>query len=106
MSTTTSAVRTRSSSCSAGTTEPMARATVSRKVLRVERGTASRVVDMVAAEEPLEIRVDGDALAVTMRTPGNDFELALGFLLTEGIVGRAQDVVSLRYCVDDTQQYN
>jgi FdhD protein len=41
-----------------------------------------------------------------MRTPGNDFELTLGFLLTEGVVARAADVVALRYCVDDTQQYN
>ena len=64
------------------------------------------MVDTVAAEEPLEIRVDGDALAVTMRTPGNDFELALGFLLTEGLVTRPDDVVTMRYCVDDTQQYN
>jgi FdhD protein len=42
--------------------------------------------DVVAVEEPLEIRVDGEPLAVTMRTPGNDEELALGFLLTEGLI--------------------
>jgi FdhD protein len=84
----------------------MARATETRKVVRVEGGRATTVVDAVAAEEPLEIRVDGDALAVTMRTPGHDFELALGFLLTEGVVGQAADVLALRYCVDDTQQYN
>jgi FdhD protein len=64
------------------------------------------VVDAVAAEEPLEIRIDGDALAITMRTPGHDFELALGFLLSEGIVASADDVAALRYCVDDAQQYN
>ena len=42
--------------------------------------------DSLAAEEPLEIRVDGIPLTVTMRTPGNDVELAVGFLLTEGII--------------------
>ena len=44
--------------------------------------------DLVAVEEPLEIRVDGEPLAVTMRTPGHDEELAIGFLLGEGLVGR------------------
>jgi FdhD protein len=43
--------------------------------------------DMVAVEEPLEIRIDGEALAVTMRTPGHDDELALGFLFGEGLIG-------------------
>ncbi|MGI8863877.1 MAG: formate dehydrogenase accessory sulfurtransferase FdhD [Solirubrobacteraceae bacterium] len=46
--------------------------------------------DVVAVEEPLEIRVDGEPLAVTMRTPGNDEELALGFLLTEGLIDGAR----------------
>jgi FdhD protein len=46
------------------------------------------VRDEVAIEEPLEIRVDGDALAVTMRTPGHDDELALGFLVGEGLIAR------------------
>jgi FdhD protein len=47
--------------------------------------------DEVAVEEPLEIRVDGEPLAVTMRTPGHDEELALGFLLAEGLIDRAHD---------------
>ena len=46
--------------------------------------------DQVAIEEPLEIRVDGEALAVTMRTPGHDDELALGFLYTEGLIGEVR----------------
>ncbi|MBP2474199.1 FdhD protein [Crossiella equi] len=54
--------------------------------------------DAVAVEEPLELRVNGRALAVTMRTPGHDVELAHGFLLTEGVLGSAPDVRTARYC--------
>ncbi|MBE1471642.1 FdhD protein [Kibdelosporangium phytohabitans] len=59
---------------------------------------------MLAAEEPLEIRVNGKALAVTMRTPGHDVELTHGFLLTEGVIGDKEDVSTARYCdsVDDS----
>ncbi|MFV1988343.1 MAG: formate dehydrogenase accessory sulfurtransferase FdhD [Gemmatimonadota bacterium] len=68
--------------------------------------------DVVAVEEPMEIRlaVPGrgeHAVAVTMRTPGNDFELAAGFLFSEGLLTRRADVVDLRYCTDvDPQEYN
>ena len=58
-------------------------ATTGVEVLRLPGGTAER--DSVAVEEPLEIRVNGDPVAVTMRTPGHDEELALGFCLSEGI---------------------
>jgi FdhD protein len=51
--------------------------------------------DDLAAEEPLEIRIDGRPLTVTMRTPGHDFELAAGFLFTEGIVERPEQIVSI-----------
>ncbi len=50
------------------------------------------------AEEPLEIRVGGSPLSVTMRTPGHDVELAHGFLLTEGVVGSGDDIAVARYC--------
>src|SRR4051812_49964537 len=56
-------------------------------------GSTSRSLDELAVEEPLEIRVDGAPLAVTMRTPGDDEELAVGFLAGEGLIGGADDVL-------------
>ena len=81
----------------------MGRVTVRRPVLRIVDGEPRRRPDNLAAEEPLEIRVDGRPLAVTMRTPGHDVELAHGFLLTEGVIGAREDVSTARYCdsVDD-----
>jgi FdhD protein len=64
-------------------------------VERVAPGAeAERARDEVAVEEPLEIRVDGEALAVTMRTPGEDEELAAGLLASEGLIDGPDDVVS------------
>jgi FdhD protein len=55
----------------------------------------------------MEIRVNGAAVSVTMRTPGNDFELALGFCLTEGIIDDPAGVRAIRYCIgDEAQEYN
>jgi FdhD protein len=54
--------------------------------------------DALAVEEPLEIRVDGEPVATTMRTPGADADLALGFLFAEGILGGAADVSSVAHC--------
>lgn len=67
-----------------------------------------RVDDHVVVEEPLEIRVAGDTLAITMRTPGYDRELVLGFLHSEGIVRSADDVSALAHCqkVDDDARGN
>lgn len=70
--------------------------------------------DSVVTEEPLELRLraGGDArtLAVTMRTPGNDFELAAGFALSEGIVHEREELAQMSYCIDadvaDEQRYN
>jgi FdhD protein len=76
----------------------MGRLTTHRPVVRItEAGRVSRP-DTLAVEEPLELRVDGKALAVTMRTPGHDVELAHGFLLSEGVIGGRADVVDARYC--------
>lgn len=76
----------------------------------VKRADATSVVcpDLLAVEEPLEIRLgfgsEADrkqkAISVTMRTPGHDFELALGFLYTENIISSYNDVLSIKYCSD------
>ncbi|MBP2181446.1 FdhD protein [Amycolatopsis magusensis] len=72
--------------------------TVRKPVVKLTtRGERTRP-DALAAEEPLELRVDGRALAVTMRTPGHDVELAHGFLLSEGVLGSREDVRTARYC--------
>ncbi|HET9142553.1 formate dehydrogenase accessory sulfurtransferase FdhD [Actinophytocola sp.] len=88
----------------------MGRVTVRRPVLRLGPDGEHRRPDTLAAEEPLEIRVDGRPLAVTMRTPGHDVELAHGFLLTEGVIGAPQDVRTARYCdsldADGRNTYN
>jgi FdhD protein len=72
-------------------------------VLRIRGEHRSTRPDTVAAEEPLEIRLGGRPLAVTMRTPGHDFDLVHGFLQTEGVIAGLEDVAGLRYCegVDD-----
>ncbi|HEY8207759.1 MAG TPA: molybdopterin-guanine dinucleotide biosynthesis protein MobB [Myxococcaceae bacterium] len=59
---------------------------------------ASEAPDTVAVEEPLEIRISGDSLAVTMRTPGDDLDLAVGFLFAEGLIHGASDLGSVAHC--------
>ena len=79
----------------------MGRVTARRGVLRISDGVRVRRPDTLAAEEPLEIRVDKRALAVTMRTPGDDVDLALGFLLTEGVIRAPEDVRTAILCAGD-----
>lgn len=54
--------------------------------------------DQITVEEPLEIRLNGESVAVVMRTPKNDFELAAGFVYTEGVVEQATDIGTVSYC--------
>ena len=69
-----------------------------RPVVKIAGGAAAETTDQVAVEEPLEIRVAGDPLAITMRTPGADRELALGFLHAEGVIHSLDDVGSVVHC--------
>ena len=83
----------------------MSRITVRRKVTRVTLGESSVVQeDVLAVEEPLEIRVGGRSLVVTMRTPGHDFDLAAGFLVSEGVLTRGEQLSTARYCAGVNDQ--
>ena len=64
---------------------------------RVEGDASRRVQDELIVEEPMSIRLDGELVATTMRTPGDDFELAVGFLVTEGMLDDAP-IRAVRYC--------
>jgi FdhD protein len=94
-------VATRESEDSPETREPTAEGSAAGSVrVRVERvaeGGAGLVDDVVACEEPLEIQLGGASLAVVMRTPGHDHELAMGFLVTERVVARSDQVQSVRH---------
>jgi FdhD protein len=81
----------------------MGRVTERRRVLRIRDGAPSTRPDTLVGEEPLEIRLGGKPLAITMRTPGDDFALAAGFLVSEGVVGRFEEVVTIVYCAGATQ---
>jgi len=82
----------------------MGRITARKRVTRITLGdaaapaTVSRREDLIVVEEPLEIRVGGSSLSITMRTPGHDFDLATGFLISEGVVAHAGEIVAIRYC--------
>ncbi|MDQ1487327.1 MAG: FdhD protein [Actinomycetota bacterium] len=82
----------------------MGRVTERRRVLHLEDGLVVERPDTLVAEEPLEIRIGGSAVAVTMRTPGDDFDLVAGFAWTEGLITDPEHLVGLRYCAgaDDT----
>jgi FdhD protein len=94
-------------------TEPIRHSSTRARVLAVHDGVRSERTDSLATEEPLEIRVQGTGqdpvqVAVTMRTPGGDFELAVGFLFTEGLIAPG-DVQRVAYCDNlpgEDQRYN
>ena len=93
---------------------PIRRNVATALVREVRGGRAREHADRLAAEEPMEIRVEGPgsealSVAVTMRTPGGDFELAAGFLFTEGLIGSRDEIRRVSYCEDlapDEQHYN
>lgn len=82
----------------------MGRITARKRVTRIILGehgddaVVSRREDLLAVEEPLEIRVAGSSLSITMRTPGHDFDLAAGFLISEGVVAHSGEIAAIRYC--------
>jgi FdhD protein len=88
----------------------MGRVTERRKVIRIRDGAVSTRPDTLVAEEPLEIRLNGKPLAITMRTPGDDFALAAGFLVSEGVFGEADELQNIVYCAgataDGSNTYN
>jgi FdhD protein len=88
----------------------MGRITDRRRIVRLEGGAAVERFDTLVAEEPLEIRVGGTPIAVTMRTPGDDFDLVSGFTFTEGIVTSSAQLSAMRYCAgadaDGRNSYN
>src|SRR5512133_2945263 len=87
------------------------RGVAERRLLKVEAGAgadARRARDRVAVEEPLELRVAGRPVGVTMRTPGNDFELAIGYCVSERLVASPEDIEAVRFCAPEgrTQEFN
>jgi FdhD protein len=88
----------------------MGRVTRNHPVLRLGPQGAQRRSDLVAVEEPLEIRINGEPLQVTMRTPGDDIDLVHGLLYSEGVIRGASDVTLARYCAgagpDGVNSYN
>jgi FdhD protein len=92
---------------------PVRRPTSSARVLTVDAQGNRERPDRLVTEEPMEIRVHGPGeapapLVVAMRTPGNDFELAVGFCVTEGVIASADELDSVAYCVGPggDQQFN
>ena len=83
----------------------MGRITTRRRVTRVAAdGSARQRVDVLAVEEPLELRHRGQVLTVTMRTPGDDIDLATGWLVAEGVIRRADQVRRASYCAGTDEQ--
>jgi FdhD protein len=80
------------------------RGVAERRVLKIGAGgEARRARDRLAVEEPLELRVAGRPVGVTMRTPGNDVELAIGYCISERLVARPDDVEAVRFCAPEGQ---
>src|SRR5438093_57308 len=93
---------------------PLRRNVAATRVTAVRADQRFERADRLAAEEPMEIRAGGPdqepvSVAVTLRTPGNDFELATGFLYTEGLIHLREEIATVEYCRDlgpQEQLYN
>ncbi|NEA66887.1 formate dehydrogenase accessory sulfurtransferase FdhD [Streptomyces sp. SID12488] len=81
----------------------MGRVTERRKVIRIRDGAISTRPDTLVAEEPMEIRLNGKPIAITMRTPGDDFALAAGFLVSEGVLAERHELQNIVYCAGSTE---
>ncbi|MFF3377653.1 formate dehydrogenase accessory sulfurtransferase FdhD [Streptomyces sp. NPDC002680] len=81
----------------------MGRVTERRKVIRIRDGAVSARPDTLVAEEPMEIRLNGKPIAITMRTPGDDFALAAGFLVSEGVLAEGRELQNIVYCAGATE---
>lgn len=82
----------------------MGRRTLRRRMTRLVDGVPTVRADTLVAEEPMEIRLNGRPLTITMRTPGDDFDLAAGFLVAEGVVAGPDDIASIVYCAGATDE--
>ena len=79
------------------------RRTKRSRVIRFDADVASTTrVDVLAVEEPLEIRINGSSFSVTMRTPGDDFDLVAGFLVSEGVIWEADQLAPCVIAVEST----
>jgi FdhD protein len=90
---------------------PLRRSVTTARVLSIRQTGRVERADQLAGEEPMEIRAGGPGqepagVVVTMRTPGNDFELAAGFLFTEGLIASRQDIASIAYCELPAEEQN
>jgi FdhD protein len=79
------------------------RGVAERRVLKIRDGQARRSRDRLAVEEPLELRVAGRPVGVTMRTPGNDVELAIGYCISEQLVAAPDQIAAVRFCAPEGQ---
>ncbi len=82
--------------------DPLTRMSARERVTRWNAHERQETYDRLAVEEPLQIRLAGEDVVVTMRTPGHDEELAAGFLYTEGIIAGKHHIDSINYCPDET----
>lgn len=78
----------------------MSTATDRRRITRFRGGARTEVPDLIATEEPLVIEVDGAVVSTTMRTPGHDLELTIGWLVSEGVITSPDEILTAAECFD------